>query len=110
MDFFGQIDLTALGQIAREHPEAVKVIQKKDGTQHKYINISVNERKEPNQFGHTHYIRIGGIPKASQKAGVNYYVADLKPSVQQQAAPAPQQPSSAASSAAANGSNDDLPF
>lgn len=107
MDFFGQIDLTALGQIAREHPEAVKVIQKKDGTQHKYINISVNERKEPNQFGHTHYIRVGGIPKASQKPGVNYYIADLKPSVQQQtAAPAPQQQAGAAPSAG----DDNLPF
>lgn len=85
-DLFGQIDLTALGNIARNHPDAIKKVTFKDGSVHQMLNISVAARQQVDQYGRTHYIKAG-IKKADQREGVKYYVADLKPSGDQQAAP-----------------------
>ena len=60
----------------------------------KYLNIEIGERRQPSQFGATHYVKAS--VKAEQKRdGVNYYIGDLKPSrydnnqpSQQAAAPA----------------------
>lgn len=102
-DLYGQIDLTALGNIARNHPEAIKNVNFKDGSVHQMLNISVASRQQADQYGRTHYIKAG-IKKADQKDGVKYYVADLKPSGEQQAAPAaPQQEPQP-------GGDDPLPF
>lgn len=78
----------------------------------KYLNIEIGERRQPSQFGATHYVKAS--VKAEQKRdGVNYYIGDLKPSrydnnqpSQQAAAPA------AAPQQAFNQPNDDgdLPF
>lgn len=87
-DLYGQIDLTALGNIARNHPDAIRKVTFKDGSVHQMLNISVAARQQADQYGRTHYIKAG-IKKAEQKDGVKYYVADLKPSGgEQQAAPA----------------------
>lgn len=76
----------------------------------KYLNIEIGERRQPSQFGATHYVKAS--VKAEQKRdGVNYYIGDLKPSrydnnqpSQQTAPETPQQ--------AFNQPNDDgdLPF
>lgn len=97
MDFYGQIDLTLLGEIVRQHPEAVKKVQTRDGRAHQYLNINIAERRQPSQYGHTHYVKPG-IRKADEKPSLNYYIGDLKPS--QPAATTNAAPVSAASPAA----------
>ena len=104
-NFFGSIDLTKLGQIVRQHPELVKSVNMKDGTQHQFINIDVNEKQEPDQYGSTAYVKVA-CKKEQQKQHLSYYLCDLKPSQygsRQQAAPQ-QQPEQKQ-----DGSND-LPF
>lgn len=61
----------------------------------KYLNIEIGERRQPSQYGATHYVKAS--VKAEQKRdGVNYYIGDLKPSrydgqaAQQSAAPETQ--------------------
>lgn len=45
----------------------------------KYLNIEIGERRQPSQFGATHYVKAS--VKAEQKReGMNYYIGDLKPS------------------------------
>lgn len=107
MELYGQIDVDAFARIVKEHPECIKTVQKKDGTNHRYLNINISERRESDQYGRTHYIKAG-VPKAQQKQGVNYYIADLKTSQSQQAQATPQQ--SQPVSSEQKGGNDDLPF
>ncbi len=77
-NMFGQIDLTILGRLVRNHPSLVKKVQFKDG-EHQLLNINVNERQQASDKGHTHYIRAS-VKKEEMVQGVNYYIADLKPS------------------------------
>ncbi len=108
-NYYGSIDLTKLGQIVKQHPELVKTVNMKDGTQHKFLNIDVNEKQQPDQYGNVAYLKAS-CKKAEQKQGLNYYLCDLKESQNsnqqqpQRQQPAPQQ------SAAANAESDDLPF
>lgn len=106
MELYGQIDLAVLGDIVRNHPEAVKTFTTKDGKTHKCINITIGERKTPSTYGHTHFLKVG-VKKEQQKQGLNYFVGDLKPSQQaeppKQAQPAPQQ-------MPPKKGDDDLPF
>ena len=78
--FYGQLDLTKLGQIARSHSELIKEVQFKDGM-HKLININVFGKDEPDKFGNTAAIKAS-CKKANEKQGLNYFVGDLKPSEQ----------------------------
>lgn len=90
-NLYGEIDLTILGQIVRQHPEAVRKVKFKNGTTHQFLSINVNARQQTDQYGRTHFIKAG-IKKAEQKQDVNYFIADLKPSnSQQQTQPQPQQ-------------------
>lgn len=106
--FYGSIDLTKLGQLVRQHPELVKVANMKDGTQHKFLNIDISPKKQPDQYGNVAYVKAA-CKKAEQKQGLNYYLCDLKLSQnsQSQQQAAPQQPAQAKQTT--NG-NDDLPF
>lgn len=82
MDLYGSICLTDIDKSL--------ITTAKNGKQ--YLNIELRERREPSQYGHTHYIKQ--VAKAEQrKDGVNYYIGDLKPSQYQQQTPqqAPQQ-------------------
>ncbi len=45
----------------------------------KYLNIEVNERREPSAYGNTHYVKAT-VKAAEKREGVNYYIGDLKPS------------------------------
>lgn len=89
-NLYGELDLTLLGQIVRQHPEAVKKVTFKDGTTHQLLNINVYARQQVDQYGRTHYIKAG-IKKAEQKQDANYYIADLKPSNSNQQQAQPQQ-------------------
>ena len=106
--FYGSIDLTKLGQLVRLHPELVKVANMKDGSQHKFLNIDINPKQQPDQYGNVAYVKAA-CKKAEQKQGLNYYLCDLKLSQnsqsQQQAAP-----QNATSSDANDTAADDLPF
>lgn len=106
MGYYGSIDLTKLGQIVRQHPELVKTANMKDGSQHQFLNIDINEKQQTDQYGNSAYLKVS-CKKDEQKQGLNYYLCDLKTSKygdnnQQQVQQPVQQPQ--------NNSNDDLPF
>jgi hypothetical protein len=106
-NYYGSIDLTKLGQIVKQHPELVKTVNMKDGTQHKFLNIDVNEKQQPDQYGNVAYLKAS-CKKAEQKQGLNYYLCDLKESQnsnQQQPARQNQAPQNNA-----GGDDTDLPF
>ena len=97
-NLYGQLDLSKLGDFVRQNPEAVKVVTFKDGTTHKMLNVSISERRQVDNFGNDHYIKIY-VPKEQIKQGVNYFIADIKSRTQantqqqtQQQAPLPQTP------------------
>lgn len=104
-DYFGSIDLTKLGQIIRLHPELVKTVNMKDGTQHKFLNVDINAKQQADQYGNVAYLKVA-CKKAEQKQGLNYYLCDLRLSQNQQqaASQSPQQTQAPAST------SDDLPF
>ncbi len=95
-NYFGSI---CLSDIPKE-----LIITGKNGK--KYLNVVVNERRTPGQYGHTHYIKVYAKKEAVPE-GANLYIGELKPSEygerQQQAATrqAPPPPSPP---------TDDLPF
>lgn len=96
-NLYGEIDLTILGRLVRNHPSLIRKVQFKDG-EHQLLNINVNERQKQSDKGHTHYIRAS-VKKEEIVQGENYYLADLKPSTfgannaqqQQQPKPAKQE-------------------
>ena len=45
----------------------------------KYLNIEVGERRQPSQYGATHYVKAS-VKAEQRQEGVNYYSGDLKPS------------------------------
>ena len=45
----------------------------------KYLNIEVNELRQPSQYGATHAVKMS-VKKGDRKDGVNYYIGNLKPS------------------------------
>ena len=73
---YGQLDLTVLGKIVRQHPELIKKITFKDG-EHQLINIDVFEKQQADQYGNIATIKAS-CKKDQQKQGVNYYLANLK--------------------------------
>lgn len=108
MGFYGSLDLTKLGEIVRKHPELVKTVNMKDGTQHKFLNIDVNEKQQVDQYGNSAYLKVS-CKRDEQRQGINYYLCDLKTSQnsnQQSQQPARQAPQSSAQ----NDNTDDLPF
>ena len=106
-NLYGNLDLTVLGNLVRQHPELVREVDFKDG-KHKLLNIDVFQKQQQDQYGNIATIKAS-CKKDQQKEGVNYYLANLKVSQyqnqnnqQQIQQPAPQQES--------NGGTDDLPF
>jgi len=106
-NLYGNLDLTVLGNLVRQHPELVRIVDFKDG-KHKLLNIDVFEKQQADQYGNVATIKAS-CKKDQQKEGVCYYLSNLKVSQyqnnsnqQQIQQPAPQQES--------NGVADDLPF
>ena len=85
----------------------MKKIMCKDGKERIFLNVAVVERKEPSQFGDTHFITCAP-KKEERKEGVSYIFGDLKvwnpepqmPTAEEIAAAPPFEPTS----------DDDLPF
>ena len=73
---YGQLDLTVLGKIVRQHPELIKKITFKDG-EHQLINIDVFEKQQQDQYGNIATIKAS-CKKDQQKEGVCYYLSNLK--------------------------------
>lgn len=69
--FLGSIDLS---KIDKSH---IKMVQFKDGTTHPILQITISKRKEPSQFGDTHYISYA--PKDTPKEQRNKFICgDLR--------------------------------
>lgn len=77
-NYYGQIELNALGDIVRQHPNLVKVATGKDGKTRKYINVYFNARQQTSDHGHTHYMKVA-VKKDEAKEGLRYYIGDFKP-------------------------------
>ena len=77
MDLFGSINLS---DIPRE-------LIRTGSNGKKYLTVKIARRREPSQYGHTHYIKAY-VKAAERRDGVNYYIGELKES-------APVQPQNA---------------
>ncbi len=89
MNYHGQLDLTKAGIIARKHPELVKKVMFKDGTEHMLLNISIFDLQQPDKIGNTATIKVR-CKKEDQVEGVNYYLGNIKESEERQQQPAAQ--------------------
>lgn len=91
MNYYGQIDLTKLGIIARKHPELVKKVMFKDG-EHMVLNMNIFSLNQPDKFGNTATMKVS-CKKDEQVEGVSYYIGNLKngESQQTQQSPAPEE-------------------
>ena len=117
-NLYGQLDLTLLGKLVRNHPELVRKAQFRDG-EHQLIAVDISARREVDQYGNIANIKAS-CKRDEQKDGLNYYLANLKESKfqdgQQQQAPPQQQPppfipqQPVQYQAQPESSTDDLPF
>lgn len=101
-EYYGDIDLTKLGQIVRKHNALVRKVQFKDG-EHMLLKIGVFLKENADRFGNTATMKIT-CKRDEELEGVPYYVGDLKPASPREEKPKPieeQQPTS---------DNPDLPF
>ena len=105
VNLYGQLDLTILGRLVRNHPSLVRKVTFKDG-EHQLLNVNVNERQQPSEKGHTHYIRAS-VKKEEMVQGENYYLGDMKPST---FGNNPAQPQTQKPVQNVNDDGNDLPF
>lgn len=77
-EYYGEIDLTKLGQIVRKHNTLVKKAQFKDG-EHQILKVAVLQKDAADKFGNTASIKVA-CKKEEEVQGVIYWVGDLKPS------------------------------
>lgn len=105
-NLYGNLDLTVLGNLVRQHPELIRKVNFKDG-EHKLLNIDVFQKQQADQYGNVVTIKAS-CKKDQQKQGVNYYLANLKVSQYQNSDQ--QQSQQAAPQQESNGGTDDLPF
>lgn len=103
---YGQLDLTVLGKIVRQHPELIKKVTFKDG-EHQLINIDVFERKQTDQYGNVAAIKAS-CKQEQQKQGLSYFLASLKVSQYQHGSN--QQTQQPARQQQQSGDDSDLPF
>ena len=75
-NLYGNLDLTVLGNLVRQHPELVRIVDFKDG-KHKLLNIDVFEKQQTDQYGNVATIKAS-CKKDQQKEGVCYYLSNLK--------------------------------
>lgn len=83
MNYYGQLDLTKAGIIARRHPELVKKVKFSDGIEHMLIDIGIFDLQKPDKFDNTATIKVR-CRKEDQVEGVNYYLGNIKPPEQTQ--------------------------
>ncbi len=108
-NLYGNLDLTVLGKLVRQHPELVREVEFKDG-KHQLLNIDVFGKQQADQYGNVATIKAS-CKKDQQKEGLSYYLANLRVSQYQNDNQQPQRQQLAPQqSAAANAESDDLPF
>jgi hypothetical protein len=78
--FYGQINLTKLGIIVRQHPELVKEYDSKKEGKQKVINVNILEKDEADRFGNTACIVVSCNRDKQKLPTGAYYIADIKPS------------------------------
>lgn len=106
-NLYGQLDLTVLGKLVRQHSDLVKTVIFKDG-EHQLINIDVFAKRETDKYDNVAIIKAS-CKKDSQKEGLSYYIANLKESkYQEEQQNQPQQQPVSQQGDAAN--SDGLPF
>lgn len=106
-NLYGQLDLTVLGKLVRQHSDLVKTVIFKDG-EHQLINIDVFAKRETDKYDNVAVIKAS-CKKDSQKEGLSYYIANLKESkYQEEQQNQPQQQPVSQQGDAAN--SDGLPF
>ncbi len=81
-NLYGQLDLTVLGKLVRQHSDLVKTVIFKDG-EHQLINIDVFAKRETDKYDNVAVIKAS-CKKDSQKEGLSYYIANLKESKYQE--------------------------
>ena len=106
-NLYGQLDLTVLGTLVRQHSDLVKTVIFKDG-EHQLINIDVFAKREIDMYDNVAVIKAS-CKKDSQKGGLNYYIANLKESKFQEGQQSQQQ-QQPVSQQASTEKKDDLPF
>ena len=106
-NLYGQIDLTVLGKLVRQHPDLVKKVNFKDG-EHQLINVDIFEKQQQDQYGNVATIKAS-CKKDQQKEGLSYYLANLKKSQYQNENQQQGRPQTAAPQSQ-NDNSDDLPF
>lgn len=77
MNYYGSIELSKIPK------EMIKAIETNHG-KGLYLNVRVVERREPSQYGHTHFISCAP-KKEEQRQDVTsgyYIIGDLKPAEQ----------------------------
>lgn len=98
----GSIDLSKIDK------GLIKMVKFRDGSVRPILQLSISKRKEPSQFGDTHYISIA--PKGTPKEERNkYIIGDLK----EWQEPTPDRPTIEqinASPAPSKEQEEDLPF
>lgn len=55
--------------------EQMKKVVCKDGKERIYLNVAVIERREPSQFGHTHFITCA--PKQEERKEGTQYILEI---------------------------------
>lgn len=99
MNIQGSIDLMKLEKVARVNVKGqecilipigyndITVRTGKDGKEQAFLSLNVLERKEPSQYGHTHYVKQGFTAEYRTAKPQDYeekkkvYLGDMKPSV-----------------------------
>lgn len=100
--FYGQIDLTNILRLWKNHQELFQMVDFKDG-KHALLKVNFNERQQADEHGNTHYLKAN-CKAADQKEGLNYYISSgFKPSQEQGTAPTQEQVNNVAN-------DPDLPF
>lgn len=77
MNYYGQLDLTKAGIIARRHPELVKKVKFSDGIEHMLLNVSIFDLQKPDKNGNTVTLKVR-CKKEDQVEGINYYLGNMK--------------------------------
>ena len=82
-----------------------KKVKCKDGQERIFLNVKVVERKEPSQFGHTHFISCEPKEENERQDGEMYLCGDLTKYVPKSATASPED-----ITAAPPADDNDLPF
>lgn len=75
---FGQLDLTKIAALIQQQPELVRRANFRDG-EHMLLAVNVNDMQRTDEYGNTHSI-TAYCRKDDRKPELNYFIANLKPS------------------------------